>query len=120
VRALATLLKWLILLPILAAILLIAVANGEDVTVHLNPFDGDDPVLRAILPLYQLAFILFALGVLVGGLVAWASGLRRRRRERTRGDAPYPSRAHGAPGRTPNTSPVAADVAGFLPGPRHG
>lgn len=113
-RSLATILKWAILLPVLAAILLLAVANGQDVTVHLNPFVLDDPVLRAELPLYQLAFVIFVVGVLVGGLVAWTGAARQRRRERERREAAlFASRAEPARGAPPR--PI--ESAGFLTGP---
>ena len=75
----ATILKWLVLLPVLLAALLLAIANDQSVTVHLNPFDPLDPVLRADLALYQLAFIVFVLGALIGAVVTWA-GQRRYRR----------------------------------------
>ncbi len=114
-RTLGTILKWVILLPILAAALALAVANGQSVTVHLNPFDGGDPVLKFDLPLYQLAFILFLLGALVGGLVAWMSQLRRRSRAR-RDALPYESRAE-----RPSPSPAPPpETAGFLPRPGRG
>jgi hypothetical protein len=64
---------------------LLAVANDENVTVHLNPFDTGDPVLRFDVPLYQIAFALFAIGVIVGGLIVWIRQGRYRRRARDLG-----------------------------------
>ena len=46
-------LKWIILLPVLVAVLMLAVANDQTVTVHLNPFDPADTVLKVDLALYQ-------------------------------------------------------------------
>ena len=69
-RTLGIILKWVILLPILVGVVLLAVANDQVVTVHLNPLAADDPVLRVDLALYQVGFILFVLGVFVGWLVA--------------------------------------------------
>ncbi|MGQ7793098.1 LapA family protein [Faunimonas sp. B44] len=85
-----TILKWLILLPILAAVALIAVANDHMVAVNLNPFDPADPVLRVELALYQIAFLFFVLGALAGGFVIW-NGQRRYRREarQVRDDAAF-------------------------------
>jgi uncharacterized integral membrane protein len=112
-RRLGTLLKWLILLPVLAAVLALAVANGDDVTVRFNPFVPDDPVLRFELPLYQLAFILFVLGALVGGLVAWVGQVRQRRRERARREAA----SFGPNAVAPTDRAQPAPAAGFLPRP---
>ncbi len=112
-RTLVTILKWVILLPVLAAILGLAVANGQSVTVHLNPFDSGDPVLKFDLPLYQLAFILFVLGALIGGLVAWTSQLRSRRRARARREL-----VDSFEGRAQRPAPnPPQDTAGFLPRP---
>lgn len=83
-RTLGTILKWVILLPILGVILALAVANGQLVAVHFNPFNAADPALKIDLPLYQIGFIVFVLGALTGGLVAWASRMKQRRRERAR------------------------------------
>jgi len=112
-RTVGTFLKWLILLPILAAIVALAVANGDDVTVYLNPFDRADLVLKFDLPLYQLGFALFVLGALVGGLVVWSSGVRSRRRERARSEAAL----FEARPVTPDTSAPTPSAAGFLPRP---
>ena len=77
---LAQIVKWILLLPVLAAVLMLAVANSQPVIVHLNPFDTDDPVLRVGLALYQIGFILFALGALAGAFVTWNGQRRYRRR----------------------------------------
>lgn len=76
-HALATILKWVILLPVLLVVVLLAVANDQSVTVHLNPFDKSDPVLKVELALYQLFFIVLVLGVLIGGCIVWLNRLRR-------------------------------------------
>lgn len=72
-------LKWIILLPILVVVTLLAVANDQPVTVRLNPFDSSDTSLSIDLALYQLGFLIFILGVLVGGFVAWNKQRRFRR-----------------------------------------
>jgi uncharacterized integral membrane protein len=77
---LGLILKWAILLPVVLAVLLLAVANDQSVPVHLNPFNAADPVLRAELPLYQLAFIIFILGTLAGAVTAWSGQRKYRRR----------------------------------------
>ncbi len=114
-----TLLKWLVLLPVLLAVLLLAIANDQSVTVHLNPFNTDDPLLRADLALYQIGFILFVLGALVGSLVVWSGQRKYRRRARQWGDdatfwrakaeQPKPQHAEMRP---------SSSATAFLPGPR--
>ena len=79
---LGTFIKWLILLPILAVIALIAVANDHMVALRLNPFDPADSVLQVELALYQVAFLAFLLGALAGAVVVWAGQHRYRRRAR--------------------------------------
>ncbi len=116
---LGTILKWAILLPVLIAVLLLAVANDQTVTVHLNPFDTDDPVLRLDLALYQIAFFVFALGTLVGALVAWRSQRKhwRRARERGRDAALWQARAEWSE-RTAKEGP--SQSTGLLPRPERG
>ena len=114
-----TLLKWLILLPVLAVVLLLAIANDQSVSVHLNPFDTDDPLLRADLALYQIGFMLFVLGALVGGLVVWSGQRKYRRRARRRGEdvALWQAKAERSEFPHAEVRPSSSATA-FLPGPR--
>ena len=116
---LGTILKWAILLPVLMAIVLLAVANDQTVTIHLNPFDSADPVLRVDLALYQAAFILFVLGALVGALIVWRGQWkhRRRARERQHEAALWQARAERS---ERQTSAAPAASAGLLPRPERG
>lgn len=117
-RTLGTILKWAILLPILAAIALLAVANDQSVTVNLNPFDKSDPVLRVVLPLYQIAFLLFVVGVLLGALIAWTGQSRQRRRLRQDQAALWQARAEWSEQRRREARP--SEAAAFLPRPERG
>ena len=118
-RSLATILKWVILLPVLAAVVLLAVANDHDVTVRLNPFDAADPVLRIDLALYQVAFIVFVLGALTGGFVVWINQRKYRRRARGRqGEAAlWQARAEWTEERR---EPPGGRAGAFLPRPERG
>ena len=86
-------LKWLILLPVLAALALLGVANDHLVPVRLNPFEPDDPVLRVELALYMVVFLAFALGALVGALAMWNGQRRWRQRARRDEAAVWQARA---------------------------
>lgn len=118
---LGTILKWVILLPILVVVVLLAVANDQIVTIHLNPFDTSDPVLRVDLALYQVAFILFVLGTLVGGLVAWRGQRkhRRRAREQRHETALWQARAEWSEQRKSEPGP-SSQASAFLPRPERG
>ena len=121
---LGTLLKWVILLPILIAVVLLAVANDQAVPVHFNPFRVDDPVLRAELPLYQFAFAVFVLGALVGALVTWLGQRRYRVRARQEHDEAqfWHSRAERAE-RSQRAQPdpqSSSRALAFLPRPERG
>lgn len=67
-------LSWLITLPLAAVILSFAVSNRETATLTLFPL----PFEMAV-PLYILGLGALVLGFLLGGLVAWLAGGRRRR-----------------------------------------
>jgi hypothetical protein len=117
---LGRILKWIILLPVLVVALLLAVANTQPVGVHLNPFDSADPALTVTLALYQVLFILFAAGALVGGFVVWLNQLKHRRHARRSGEeaARWQARAERVE-RRGDTAP-AGDAAAFLPRPERG
>ncbi|MCG8441475.1 MAG: LapA family protein [Caulobacterales bacterium] len=105
-------LRWLVLLPVVIVAVLFAVANDQLVTVRLNPFDSADEQLAASLPLYQIAFAVFVIGALCGGLVVWNKQRKFRRQARLqRGEAArWQARAERAEG-----GPVRG--AGLLHGP---
>jgi uncharacterized integral membrane protein len=119
-RTLGTILKWAILLPVLIAVVLLAVANDQNVTLHLNPFDKSDPVLEVELALYQIAFLVFVVGVLFGGLIVWSNQrkYRRRLRDRREDAALWQARAEWSEDR--RTEPRASQASAFLPRPERG
>ena len=118
-RTLGTIVKWVILLPVLLAVVLLAVANDQTVTVHLNPLDKADPVLKVDLALYQIGFLVFVSGVLIGGLIVWNKQRKHRRRLQDRGDAAlWQARAEWSGHR--QTEPRASQASAFLPRPGRG
>jgi uncharacterized integral membrane protein len=107
---LAMIVKWLVLLPVLAALALLAVANDHRVTVNFNVFEPADPAMQLELALYQIAFAIFVLGALVGAFVTWKSQLRHRRRAAREREAARRAAPPAAPaGQAAHT--------GLLPGP---
>lgn len=114
---LGTLLKWLILLPALIAVVLLAVANDQTVAVHFNPFDTADPLLKVDAPLYQVVFAVFALGVLVGGIVVWTSRIRHRSSLRQRDDGGAAWEVQPIPTATARNDAAPARSSAYLPRP---
>ena len=84
---LGALIKWLILLPVIIVVVLLAVANDQVVPVRFNPFDVSDTALVLNLPLYQIGFAIFVLGVLCGGYVTWNGQRKYRLQARDKGFA---------------------------------
>lgn len=115
IATLGTILKWAIALPILVLILLLALANVQSVPVHLNPFNPEDPVLRVELALYQIVFIVFIAGALVGAAIVWAGKHRYRRRLRRQREEL--SLWQGRALQRDQPRPEPAETAGYLPRP---
>ena len=76
------LLKWLVLVPVLAVVALLSVANDHRVTLYLNPLEPADPAQQIDLALYQIGFAAFVAGALVGAFVVWNSQRKYRRKAR--------------------------------------
>lgn len=72
----------LLLIPLALVIVLFAVANRAPVTVSLDPFAGDPPMVAVAVPLFLLVLMVLILGVMVGGMSAWLRQSRWRRRAR--------------------------------------
>ena len=115
---LGTILKWAILLPIFLAVVLLAIANDQPVTVNLNPFDKTDPAMKVELALYQIAFLIFLLGVLFGGLIAWIGQRRRQLRNRQTETPSWQARTARPAER--ESRPAASEVSAYLPRPERG
>jgi uncharacterized integral membrane protein len=65
-------LKYLLLLPIVAAALLVALGNRDVVTLHLHPFrEGEVPDLTLEVPLYLELLVTLMAGVVIGGFATW-------------------------------------------------
>jgi uncharacterized integral membrane protein len=77
------LLKAIVLIPIAAALVGLAVANRQPVTVSFDPFDPVDPAYAMTMPLYLAGFTILIAGVVLGGFAAWLKqGKWRRARAR--------------------------------------
>ena len=75
------LLKFLILAPVAAMLLIFAFANREPVTIYFDPIGGHglNPVQT---PQYVALLLALAVGVVAGGLTTWFGQGRRRRAAR--------------------------------------
>lgn len=76
------LMTWLFGLPTLLILLLFALANRQMVQVSLDPLMPEDPWLALQVPLWLVFYAGILLGMLVGGLAAWARQSKWRRRAR--------------------------------------
>ena len=75
-------LAWIILVPLAAIIVLLAVANRERVTLSLDPFLSEPRTLAVELPLFIVILGTLTLGVLIGGIAAWLKQSKWRRHAR--------------------------------------
>ncbi len=75
----------LILALAVAALLVpILVVNRKPVTLLLDPFGREIPLATVDIPLSALMFLVFMLGLLIGGIAVWLSQGKWRRAARTR------------------------------------
>ncbi len=74
------LLRWLFLVPLALALVLLAVANRAPVTLSLDPFSRDAPAFAFQLPLFVALLLAVAIGVVIGGVAAGIGRLRWRYR----------------------------------------
>lgn len=75
----------LVAFPAAALLVTLAIANRHTVTMVLDPFNPEAPVVSLALPFYVYLFAAAMLGVLFGGLATWMSQGRYRRQARQRG-----------------------------------
>jgi uncharacterized integral membrane protein len=68
-----------VILPAVAVLAAIGLANTQDVRLALDPFRPDDPALSLVLPFYVWLLAALILGVVVGGLATRARQAHWRR-----------------------------------------
>jgi uncharacterized integral membrane protein len=69
--------SWIVTLPLMLALVIFSLANRGEVGLDLWPFKES-----VILPLSWLLLGALFVGLLIGGVVVWLSGARKRRRAR--------------------------------------
>ncbi|MCX5494940.1 lipopolysaccharide assembly protein LapA domain-containing protein [Kaistia dalseonensis] len=72
----------LILVPLAIIVVALSVANRHAVTLSLDPFNGEAPVLALTMPLFVLIFATLAVGTIIGGVATWLGQGRWRRQAR--------------------------------------
>lgn len=107
--------SWIVTLPLMLALVIFSLANRGDVSLDLWPFKES-----ITLPLSWLLLVALFVGLVIGGVIAWLSGARNRRRARElRFDKTYLERevirlkreVERATGATAPSSPHAAQHA---------
>jgi uncharacterized integral membrane protein len=71
-----------ILVPLAVVIVAFAVANRQNVTVSLDPFNPDVPAASLTKPLFVVILAVLILGVIIGGVAAWLRQTKWRRTAR--------------------------------------
>ncbi len=82
----------MVAVPVAAAVVLFVVSNRDDVPISLYPL----PPSLASVPIYSVGLGGLFVGFLYGGLVAWLSGRRWRRRARDEAGARLRAAAENA------------------------
>jgi uncharacterized integral membrane protein len=72
----------IILVPLAVLIIAFAVANRQNVTVSLDPFNPDVPAASLTKPLFIVLLAVLVLGVIVGGIASWLRQAKWRRAAR--------------------------------------
>jgi hypothetical protein len=78
-------LSLLVLFPLGALLVAIAVANRHPVALILDPFRPDNPALSVELPFYAYLIGALVVGVILGGAATWFGQSRWRQTARTQG-----------------------------------
>ena len=71
-------------LVVMALLVTLAVTNRKIVTLVLDPFTPNNPVVAVDLPFYVFLFAMLIIGALIGGLAMWLSQSKWRRMARQR------------------------------------
>jgi uncharacterized integral membrane protein len=72
----------IVLVFLAVLIIAFAVANRQDVTVSLDPFNSSPPAASVTRPLFVVVIAVLILGVVIGGIAAWLRQTKWRRTAR--------------------------------------
>jgi hypothetical protein len=97
-----------VILPVGALLITLAVINGHDVRLVLDPFRPDRPVLSLVLPFYVYLIGVLLLGILIGGATVWRAQAPWRRAARRRAGEVRRWRAEAERLQRGERSPLAA------------
>lgn len=111
--------KNLILLAIAVVLVPLSVANRHTVSLSLNPFDPQDPRLMvADVPLFWIIFACLGIGIVIGGIGAWAKQGRWRKEARVKRREADKWHLEADQLREMNAASNALPSAKGIPGPR--
>ncbi len=80
------LIRYIVIVPLAIAFIILAVANRQIVTLSLDPFSVSDPSIYIRMPLFILVLAGILAGVLAGGMAAWLRQGKWRRTAREKAD----------------------------------
>ena len=103
----------LVLLPLAIILIILCVANRQDVTLALNPFQPEDSVLSFTAPFFVFIFLSVLFGIFVGSAATWISQGKHRKRARieAREAIRWHDEATKATATSQTTSPVSRQLA---------
>ncbi|KQV44222.1 MULTISPECIES: lipopolysaccharide assembly protein LapA domain-containing protein [unclassified Rhizobium] len=71
-----------VLVPVGILLIVLSVANRQNVRLALNPFNPDDSVLSVSAPFFVFLFLAVIFGLLLGSFATWLSQHKYRKRAR--------------------------------------
>ncbi|MEJ8309958.1 DUF1049 domain-containing protein [Agrobacterium larrymoorei] len=103
----------LILAPLAIILIVLCVANRQDVTLALNPFQPNDSVLSFTAPFFVFIFLSTLFGIFLGSAATWISQGKHRKRARleAREAIRWHDEATKATANSQATAPVSRQLA---------
>lgn len=74
----------IVLIPVAIVLIVLSVANRQDVTLALNPFDPADRVLSVSGPFFMFLFIAVMAGMVLGSAATWIRQGKYRAKARSK------------------------------------
>lgn len=71
-----------VLVPLGIVLIVLSVANRQDVTLALNPFRPEDRALSLTAPFFVFLFLALIVGMIIGSTATWFSQSKYRKRAR--------------------------------------